>query len=83
MLLLLLLFCCFCCLKNQNYSFPTCASWNFNAIKTASGRTRGNWTNERCRFINDIDGIITCHCFHLANFTILVVSQEAISINLG
>ena len=47
-----------------------CVFWNF----TAGSSTSGNWSSVGCSYQGTEDGVVTCHCTHLTNFAILMVS---------
>ena len=36
----------------------------------------GNWTSEGCETVSSEGGVVSCHCSHLTNFAILVVSKS-------
>ena len=52
-------------------------SWNFNAI-IVDNTTRGNWTPDGCELVEENGGVFTCHCNHLTNFAVLVVSLSSV-----
>ena len=46
-----------------------CVAWNFSADEY-----RGNWSTKGCKKVAITNGIVTCHCNHLTNFAVLIVS---------
>ena len=44
-----------------------CVSWNF---------ILQNWTTQGCMTTTGSDGVVFCHCNHLTNFAVIVVSQN-------
>ena len=45
---------------------PKCVLWDFDSL---------SWSQEGCRFVNQANSIVTCHCDYPANFAVLVVRQ--------
>ena len=46
-----------------------CVAWNFSAAGD-----RGNWSTKGCTTVIITNGMVACHCDHLTNFAVLVVS---------
>ena len=50
-----------------------CVSWDFSLQK---------WTTQGCMTSIGSDGVILCHCNHLTNFAVIMVSQNDVIGNI-
>ena len=55
-------------LVNDNNDEALCVFWDLS-LKEG----RGDWSNAGCELHGLISGRYTCHCYHLANFAVLLV----------
>ena len=60
-------------LQNGIDETTACVFWDFSL---ANGL--GDWSGAGCTYTGTKNGIVTCHCFHLTNFAILMVSERTI-----
>ncbi|XP_062267411.1 adhesion G protein-coupled receptor F5-like isoform X1 [Platichthys flesus] len=49
---------------------PQCVFWNFTLFDNI-----GAWDDEGCKFVSDINNIVTCSCNHLTSFSILMATD--------
>lgn len=54
-------------LNNSLTQSPQCVFWNFTVSNSLGG-----WDTEGCRFVSDINDVVTCNCNHLTSFSILM-----------
>ncbi|KAJ8047193.1 Adhesion G-protein coupled receptor G7 [Holothuria leucospilota] len=52
------------CASNLSY---TCSFWDFNL-----DNGNGDWSSEGCETVDVTKDVVTCHCFHLTNLSVLV-----------
>lgn len=50
-----------------------CVSWDFSLQK---------WTTQGCMTSTGSDGVVLCHCNHLTNFAVIMVSQNNVRGNI-
>ena len=50
-----------------------CVSWDFDLQ---------NWTTQGCMTSSGSDGVVLCHCNHLTNFAVIMVSQNNVRGNI-
>ncbi|KAK9531127.1 hypothetical protein VZT92_010571 [Zoarces viviparus] len=48
---------------------PQCVFWNFTLFNNL-----GDWDDEGCTFVSDINDTVTCNCNHLTSFSILMAT---------
>lgn len=60
-------------LQNGVHETTACVFWDFSL---ANGL--GDWSSAGCTYTGTKDGIVTCRCFHLTNFAMLMVSEHTI-----
>lgn len=53
----------------------TCAHWDFTL-----NNNRGGWSAKGCVYNGTVNGRDICHCNHLTNFAVLIVSLRTILI---
>ncbi|XP_029902711.1 uncharacterized protein LOC115355924 [Myripristis murdjan] len=56
---------------------PQCVFWNFSLLDNLGG-----WDDQGCRFVSDIDNIVTCNCNHLTSFSVLMSTSIPESVRL-
>ncbi|XP_060947075.1 adhesion G protein-coupled receptor F5-like [Limanda limanda] len=49
---------------------PQCVFWNFTLFDNI-----GAWDDEGCKFVSNINNIVTCSCNHLTSFSILMATD--------
>ena len=58
-------------LQEGNNKNTECVFWDFR-LKNG----QGDWSGEGCYYKGTINGLVNCHCYHLTNFAILLVSLK-------
>ena len=58
-------------LENGVHETAACVFWDFSLADDL-----GDWSSAGCTYTGTKDGIVTCQCFHLTNFAMLMVSAH-------
>ncbi|XP_035534980.1 adhesion G protein-coupled receptor F5-like [Morone saxatilis] len=57
--------------RNKSLSLnPQCVFWNFTIFDN-----RGAWDDKGCKFVSDVNDMVTCNCNHLTSFSILMATD--------